>query len=215
MQSDFIQKSVLSMEQIPFERLKSSLLGEYIRFRVIDYDDVTKEILAEKLHDYFDKVEYRTGKKFGDLVKNYVSELDSLVEPHIAKAPATKKNEPEPTVPRARRFYEKAVEIKNNRKDFAALIDYSRIMLCLYTAIINSGHETITNLDFALSCLKFDMVEAALKKEKENVLLGMLNQKPRFNISDPYTVDGVFFVFLIIIFYTIIGISVGEDINNE
>jgi hypothetical protein len=198
-----------------FERLKAALLEEYIQFCIVTPDNVTKEIMAEKLCDYFEKFQYKSGKKFEDLVKSYMTELDSLVEPRVAQTPAAKKSEPVPVVPRARRYYEKAAEIKKSLKNISELIDYSRLMLCLYAAIINSGDEKITNFDFSLTCLEPNAIEAALKNEKGTAWLGKKNPKPRFDTSDPYTTDRSFFVLLILQMYAIIGDSNEEGLENE
>lgn len=215
MQQSFVQETILAMNPVTFDRLKAALLGEYIQFRIVTPESITKEILAEKLHDYFEKIQYKTGKKFEDLLKNYMAELDSLVEPHVAKTPQAKKNEPAPITPRSRKYYEKAVEIKKALKGLSELTDYSRLMLCLYAAIINSGEEKISNLDFALTCLKPDVIVAALKNEKESVLFGKKNPKPWFDTSDPYAIDSSFFVIVIIMLYAIIGDSLEEGLDNE
>ena len=158
---------------------------------------------------------YKTGKKFEDLLKNYMAELDSLVEPHVAKIPQSKKNEPAPITPRSRKYYEKALEIKKTLKGLSELTDYSRIMLCLYAAILNSSEERIKNMDFALTCLIPNVIIAGLKNERESVLFGKKNPKPRFDTSDPYATDCSFFVIVIIMLYAIIGNSLEEGLDNE
>lgn len=212
MQNSFVQESILAMGPVSFERLKMAMLGEYISLRVVTPEQVTKEILAEKLLDYFEKFQYKTGKKFEDLLKNYTSELDSLVEPHVAKAPQGKKKEP---MPRARKYYEKATEIRKTIKGFSELRDYSRLMLCLYAAIINNDGDKITNLNYSLDCLYPDAIEAALKDEKESALFGKKNPKPRFDTSDPYSMDTSFFVIVLIMLYAMIGDSLEEGIEDE
>ena len=215
MQQRFVQETILAMKPVAFDRLKVALLGEYIQFRIVTPESITKEIFAEKLHDYFEKIQYKTGKKFEDLLKNYMAELDSLVEPHVAKTPQSKKNEPAPITPRSRKYYEKALEINKNLKGLTELTDYSRIMLCIYAAIINSSEEKIKNMDFALTSLIPDVIIAALKNEKESALFGKKNPKPRFDTSDPYATDSSFFVIVIIMLYAIIGDSLEEGLDNE
>ena len=139
MQQRFVKETILAMNPVAFGRMKSALVGEYIQFRIVTPERITKETLAEKLHDYFEKIQYKTGKKFDDLLKNYTAVLDSLVEPHVAKTPQSKKNEPTPITPRSRKYYEKSVEIKQALKSLTDLTDYSRLMLCLYASIINSN----------------------------------------------------------------------------
>lgn len=50
MQQSFVQETILAMNPVSFDRLKAALLGEYIQFRIVTPQNVTKEILAEKLH---------------------------------------------------------------------------------------------------------------------------------------------------------------------
>lgn len=215
MQHSFVQETILTMNPVAFDRLKAALLGEYMQFRIVTLEGVTKEILAEKLYDYFEKIQYKTGKKFEDLLKNYMNVLDSLVELHVAKTPQAKKNEQTPITPRSRKYYDKAIEIKKALKSLTDLTDYSRLMLCLYAAIINSGEDKIRTLDFALTCLKPDVIIDALKNEKESALFGKKNPKPRFDTSDPYATDSSFFVIVIIMLYSIIGDSLEEGLDNE
>ena len=211
----FVRETVLNTGPVSFDRLKTTLLGEYIQLRIVTPESVTKEVLAEKIHDYFEKIQLKTGKKFEDLLKSYTAELDALVEPHVAKMPPVKKNEPAPAVPRSRKYYEKAAELRKAVKAVPELVDYTRLMLCLYTAIISSEEDRISNLDFSLTCLDPDKIEAALKSETESVLFGMKNPKPRFDTSDPYTTDSCFFVIVIILLYAIIGDSLEEGLDNE
>lgn len=212
MRNSFVQETIMAMGPVSFECLKMALLGEYISFRLIAPEQVTKEILAEKLLDYFEKFQYKTGKKFEDLLKNYASVLDSLVEPHVAKAPQGKKKEP---MPRARKYYEKAAELRKTIKGFSELRDYSRLMLCLYAAIINNDSDKISNLDYSLECLNPDAIEAALKDEKESTLFGKKNPKSRFDTSDLYSIDTSFYVIVLIMLYAIIGDSLEEDVGDE
>ena len=215
MQHSFVQETILNMGSVAFERLKATLLREYIVFRAVATENITKEVLAEKIHDHFEKIQYKTGKKFEDLIKSYMAELDALVEPHVAKMPPVKKNEPAPAVPRSRKYYEKAAELRKTAKAISELVDYTRLMLCLYAAILNREEERISNLDFSLNCLDPDVIEVALKSETESVLFGMKNPKPRFDTSDPYTTDSCFFVIVIILLYAIVGDSLEEGLDNE
>lgn len=215
MQNSFIQETILSLNPIAFHQLKEALVGKYISFHSIVSENVTQDILAEKLHDYFEKIYYKTGKKFDDQLKAYMAALDSVVEPNVAKNQQAKKNEPAPPVYRSRKYYEKAAEIRKSVKSMPELIDYSRLMMCLYAAIIKNGGEKIQNLDFAVSSLDSEAIETALRAEKESILFGKKNPKPRFDISDPYSMNTCFFVIAIILLYTIIGDSIEEGTDHE
>lgn len=215
MQNSFIQETILSLNPNALHQLKEALVGKYIFFHTIVPESVTQDVLAEKIHDYFEKIYYKTGKKFDDQLKAYMATLDSVVEPNVAKNQQAKKNEPAPPVYRSRKYYEKAAEIRKTMKTMPELIDYSRLMLCLYAAIIKTGGEKIQNLDFAVSSLDPDAIETALREEKESVLFGKKNPKPRFDTSDPYSMNTCFFVIAIILLCTIIGDSIEEDTDNE
>lgn len=200
MQNIFVQETILTMGPVSFELLKKALLKKYISFHIVAPDNVTREILAEKLHDYFEKVQYKTHKKFDDLMKDYVTKLDNVVRPYVARTPNIKKGEP--VVPRSRKYYEKATEIGKSIKSVQELLDYSRLMMCLYAAIIKSGKGTIDTLDFAVSSLEPTAIEAALLIEEEPMLFGTTH---RFDTSNPYTIDTCFFVIAVIMLHIIIG----------
>lgn len=215
MLTSFIQDTILAMRPVAFEQLKNTLVGEYVSLHVIAPENVSKEILAEKIFDYFEKLQYKTNKKFEDHIKSFMSTLDSLVEPHVAKVPQVKKNEPAPAVPRARKYYEKATAIRKSLETVSELIDYTRVMMCLYAMAIKSTDERISNFDFSIFCLDPVAIEASLKAEKESVLFGMKNPKPRFDTTEPYTADTCFFVIAIVLLYTIIGDSLEEGLSYE
>ena len=212
MQNNFAQETILAMGPVFFERLKKALLEKYISFHIMAPENVTKEILAEKLHDYFEKIQYKNRKKFDDLMKYYAAKLDDVVRPHIARTPNAKKDAPEPVTPRSRKYYEKAIEIGKAMKSVQELLDYSRLMMCLYAEIIKRGNETIDNLDFAVSSLDPAAIEAALKIEEEPLLFGAAR---RFDTSDPYNMDTCFFVIAITMLYAIIGNSLEGDLRCE
>ena len=200
------------MEPESFELLKSTLVGEYFSFYVVEETSITKEILAEKACDYFEKLEIKTGKSFDKHIDSYVSALDDIVGPHIAKAPQTKKKGSEPiAVPRARKYYEKALFIKNARVLSAQkLLDYTRIMMCLYAAIINNGGKEITNLDFSVQSLNAEALVGSMKNEQESIA-GVLAKKNRFNTKELYSSDSCTFVMAIMLLHKITGNVVQGD----
>ena len=53
---NFVKETIVGMDAATLEVLKKALLGEYISFSVISDEEVTKEELAEKLCDYFEKL---------------------------------------------------------------------------------------------------------------------------------------------------------------
>lgn len=61
---DFVVETLGSLDDNTFEMLKKALVGEYLSFSVIKEDKVSKEVLSEKICDYFEKVTIKTGKSF-------------------------------------------------------------------------------------------------------------------------------------------------------
>lgn len=206
---EWIQRTVLKLEPETFDLLRNSLVGEYISFSLIADEDVTKAILAEKLCDYFEKCSMKTGKSFEKLLEGYVSELDSIIGNRIIKSPKQKKGEAAPAfIPRARKYYDKAQSLKGSRNYTARqILDYSRILLCLYTSIIENNFQPIDNLDFSAECLEPDKILDAMKKEK-----GPIGKKAKFDTKDPYSMDTCIFVIAIMALYYILNDRVqGED----
>ena len=126
---------------------------------------VSKEIFAEKLYDYFEKVEINTSKSFDKLIDKYMSNIDSLVSGKVAKAHRANKKNPHPIVPRARKYYEKADE-RRKEKTLENLVDFSRIMMCLYTAIIKNDKKEITDMNYSSDCLYIETIVDAMENEQ-------------------------------------------------
>ena len=144
-----VEATICRMRPSAFEKLKLLLLGEYISFSIIDHEAVTVEILAEKICDYFETLEIKTGKAFDKFIESYMNDVDDIVAPHIAKTPQAKKGDNTPVkVPRSRKYYTKAVDIKGKKRlSVTQLIDYTRIMMCLYTAADKAEGKPIDNFD--------------------------------------------------------------------
>ena len=209
---DFAEATICDLNQTVFEALKQLLLGEYISFSVIDHEDVTVDILAEKVCDYFGTLEIKTGKTFEKHIESYLNNLDSIVEPRIAKAPQAKKGDTTPVVvPRSRKYYEKAVAIKEIKKpSMTQLIDFSRIMLCLYTAVNKSEGKPIGNFDYAADCLVPESIVDAMKSEEVSVVFPP-SKKKRFDTKELYSEDICTLIMTILILCSIInGIVEGE-----
>ena len=141
----------------------------------------------------------KTGNNFEKVVDKYFSDFDSVVRDRISKKPKPKKNNSITPVSRARKYYDKYRSLSMDKKEcMQNLLDYTRIMLCLYTAIIKNGFNEIKDFDLSLRKLNLTRIIEGLRKEKEINLLG---RKPRFNTEDPYSTDRSTFVLLVIMFY--------------
>jgi len=211
---DLVKTTVLDMDQDIFVMLQKALVGEYLSFSIIDAEEITKEILAEKLCDYFEKLELKTGKAFEKHLDAYIGNIESIVGGKVAKAPQPKKKDSTPVVvPRARKYYEKAMNVKNTRSiTVRQLKDYTRIMMCLYAAIIKNNNKEIENLDYSASCIDPDTIITSMKNEQD-MLLKL--KKPKFDIKELYCSDTCTFIIAIIALYAIVGEKVQGEYYHE
>lgn len=201
---EFVQETVGKVSSDSLEALKKDLVIEYITFHIIDYDSITMDILCEKLCDYFEKLEIKTGKTFDKQIDTYIDNLCDIVERRIAKAPQARKNSNAPAdSPRTRKYFNQALSIKNTRtKTTGQLIDFTRIVLCLYTAAKKSNRKLIYEFDYSKECLDKSLIIDSMKKEKESPLVGKRHNK--FEIKDPYCSDTCTFILTTILLNTIL-----------
>ena len=213
---EFVKATVNTLHPDVFEQIKTVLIPEYLSFSIIPEDSITLAVLSEKLCDYFEKLELKTGKKFEKYEESYLKDLDSIVERRIEKTPQPKKNDPTPViVPRTRKYYEKAVSLKKARNlSTGHLVDYTRIMLCLYTAIIKNDFKEIGNFDFSSDCLNPIEIIEAMKNEQEPVAI-KIGKKQRFDIKDLYCTDTCTFIMTIALTYKILNDRVQEEAAHE
>lgn len=199
---EFVDKTINSFEEESFQLIKRSLVGNYLEFSFIKDENITKELLSEKVCDYFEKVELGTGKSFNEQIKEYVEKLESLVENYIAETPRKKKKDSLPAVkPRARKYFDEVTSIRDPQSiSLRKLIDYSRIMLCLYTAIIDNGHKVIDDFNYSADCLEQGKVIGSMKREKSKK---RVMTKAMFDTEELYSMDTCTFVFTIIMLQTI------------
>lgn len=200
---DFVVETIGSLEIDKFEMLKKALIGEYLSFSIIREDKVSKEELSEKVCDYFEKMILKSGKNFDKLIESYTKGIDYVVSNKIAKPTQSKKNKSvQEDIPRARKYYEKALTIKNSRKlSTRNLIDYSRLIFCLYMEIIKNNYSVIDNFDFSANVLKPDAVINGMKMKEDFLIV----KKKYFNIKEIYSIDTCIFVIAVILLYTIIN----------
>lgn len=200
---DFVVETLGGFDDNTFEILKKALLGEYLSFSVIKEDKVSKEVLSEKVCDYFEKVTIKTGKSFDKLIEAYTKGIAYVVGNNIAKAPKAKKNsQVKEYTPRAAKYYGKALTIRNSRNlSTRNLIDYSRIIFCLYMEIIKNNYSVIDNFDFSSNVLKPDAVINGMKMKEDFLIV----KKKYFNIKELYSIDTCTFVIAVILLYTIIN----------
>lgn len=196
---EFVEKTILHLSSDVFCELKETLFEDYIPFQILKKENISRDIFAEKLCDYFKKVELKKDTSFENIVEKYMSDIELVVSLKIAETPDNKKGEPPHPVPRARKYYAKAIQIKKaNKSTKQGLTDYTRLMLCLYMSIINSNFAKIENFDYSIESLNISKIIDALRNEKN-----IWGKKSRFDTADPYDKDRCTFVLLIIMFYYI------------
>lgn len=212
--SQFVKATVCALEADIYQLLRKTLVGEYISFSIISDVEITQDILAEKLCDYFEKLELKTGKSFEKFIDSYMNNIEGLVDQYVAKAPQPKKKEAEPViVPRARKYFEKAQSIRKTRSlSVENLIDFTRIMMCLYAAVIYNQRKEINNFDFSAASIDPDTIIASMKDEESAILK---IRKKRFDIKDLYCSDTCTFIVAIIILYKIVEDKIQGEYYHE
>lgn len=208
---DFIIGTVSDLNDRWFDALKEKLLGEYFEFVFIDNSLINKDILAEKIFDYFEKLQLKTDLIFYKFVQKYLSDWDDIVKRKIAKEPQAKKGAPQLPIPRARKYYNRAINLKDSRNvSVKQVIDYSRIMMCLYIDIIDSDFEEISDFDYSSECLNLDKIITAMKNKKADGI-NIFDKRNAFNIEDLFCTDTSTFIITIIMFYCIKNLEIVEE----
>lgn len=184
----FIQETVLDLTPENFGLLRDMLTEDapgILKFRYVAAEDITPEVMAEKLCDYFDKVTFKSGNFFSRQAFHYIEKLEAVVEPRIAKPEKTEEGE---KVCRARKYYQQALEIKVGKTiQPQALLDFSRIVFCLYTATLQDRLYRIEDFEYSASVIDPVRLVTALADETTDVILGI--KRKIFNFDDVYGLD--------------------------
>ena len=206
----FVKKTISSLTPKRFEKTKDILNSEnYIPFDFVDAEKITRNILEEKVSDYFEKVELLAGgKKFSYVIDNYADALNSIVREHVEQSSLPLRNGSQPDT-RAKKYYDKACNLKKNGLEtFDDLLDYSRIMFCLYMAIINKKHGHISDFDYSSESLEGSKILASLRNEKTTNIMGT---RKRFDTKGAYSTDRCALIMIIIMYQYIKSKEVGDD----
>lgn len=195
---ELIEATVSSLDEKHFAGLRDTIFNRYIPFSFFEKEDVDCIVIEEKINDYFRTVEALTGRTFDSIVDIYAGELEEVVDNKIIKYTGPKKDAPKT---RAMKYYEKALSLKKNGlSTLEQITDYYRIMLCLYMAVINNKHKSISDFDFSSECLKGKMIMSALRDEEISTFMGT---RKRFNDKGLYSKDRSTFIMLIIMYFYI------------
>ncbi|WP_295756836.1 hypothetical protein [uncultured Holdemanella sp.] len=165
-------------------------LNAYIKFQFLNH--ITKEVAAEKLYDHFRMVELTNKCDFNKLIKSYFKCLNEILESQIE----TSKQKT-----RAQKYYEKAVSISKSKEvNFQDLVDYTRIMMCLYMAVTKNHSKLISDFDLSKECLDMDTILTFIRRETVPAI-GINKRKPRFDFHNSYSMDSCILLILTLVLY--------------
>ena len=136
----------------------------------------------------------------------YLNDMDAIIGHRVAKTPQPKKgDEAAPVTPRARKYYDHALKIKAGKDiSVTALLDYARIMLCLYTASMNAEDKGIENLDLSLKCIDPNKILSHMKQEEVQILFPPGKRK-RFELKEKYGADACTMVMTAVVLCALIN----------
>ena len=183
---EIIKECVIELESKSFLYLKDTLVVDYLDFRFIQDSSITREILAEKITDYIEKVELKNNKKFEKLLEFYCNHLENYVAKRVPeKTTGRNKETASVIVPRSRRYFEKAKQLRTLKfTNVRQIIDYNRILMCLLVEIIKNDNKEVANFDFSTSCLDETLIIPCIEKILEEDLFSIFNKKSQGIIMD-------------------------------
>ena len=178
--------------------LKDKLVGDYLDFSYVDPESFDRAVFMEKLCDYLEKVELKTGDSINVILQKYMSGMKNLAGKRVAREVRVKKGEPHKPVPRAREYYEKARDIRYSKDpSFEQRIEFVKIILCLYMSEINEKNYMIFDFDDSVESINIDRILLSMKSE---VVEGRVGRKKMFDLTSKYGIDMCTLI-LTIIFY--------------
>lgn len=197
----FIESTVIEQDMSLVKEMMGKIIGEYISFEVIKEADITRDIFAEKMCDFFEKLELKTARSFEKQIQRFIFDLDTVVSRGIPKEEKAK-GQAEPIVYRTTKYYEKALKIKSQRQlTLKALLDYFRVMMCLYSAEIKSSEKEIKDFDFSMESICLEDIIDALKNEPAPGPAVLAGKKPRFDTKELYCSDTCTFILVIMMYF--------------
>ena len=191
---DFVKTVIDGLSDDLFDEFRSKILGKYIPVYSASKEAFTRELLVEKVCDYFKKAEINTGKYFGKVFDQYISNLDYLVDDRIK----TQRNNPT----RAQRYYQKTERLKKERKENENWwMDFSRIIICLYAAVKSSKEGKIEDFDFSLDSINIERVMRDVRKDKVGAFKWAWLRTDLKERNAHYALDRSTFLILIMVLY--------------
>ena len=183
---EIIKECVIELESKSFLYLKDTLIADYFDFKFIQDGSITREILAEKITDYFEKVELKNNKNFEKILEFYCNHLENYVAKKVPEK-TTRKNKDTTSVivPRTKRYFEKAKQLRASKfNNVIQIIDYNRILMCLLVEIVKQNNKEVTNFDFSTRCLDETLIIPCMESILEEDLFSIFNKKSQGIIKD-------------------------------
>ena len=209
--NEFLKETVYGMEGTSLEYLKKMLSDMYIVFSFVENEDVDSAVLSEKLSDYFKMVGMKTFKSFDDCIHTYMDGLNAIVEPRVARTSQSS------VVPRARKYYERFAEMRfAPTRIIEDLVDYSRIMFCLYESIIENDMKPIDDFDYDRDALDPVEIIESMRSEEGRGLFRRQGSK-LFDTNETYEMGTCVIVIAMILLYTVLYVAEDseEDLDYE
>ena len=169
-------------------------LNNFIEFKSMK--EPSREGIAEKLYDHFEKVELKNKANFNKLVKWYFKKINEILEYRIENA--------EPKT-HAQKYYERAISIsKSKQVSFQDVVDYTRIMMTLYMEAIKNQTESIFDFNLSKDWLDLDCILTCIREE--TIPLEGLNRRIYcFDTTDLYGYDSNILLILTLLLYKLNG----------
>ena len=169
-------------------------LNNFIEFKSMKKP--SREGIAEKLYDHFEKVELKNKADFNKLVKWYFKKINEILEYRIENAESKT---------HAQKYYERAVSIsKSKQVSFQDVVDYTRIMMTLYVEAIKNQTESICDFDLSKDWLDLDLILTNIREE--TIPLEGLNRRIYcFDTTDLYGYDSNILLILTLVLYKLNG----------
>ena len=206
---ELLSATVYDMDGTALERLKSMLSDMHIKFSFVKIDDVDSAVLSEKLSDYFQMVCMKTSKTIDDIIRAYMDGMNSIVEPRIAKTSQSN------VISRARKYYERFAEMRlSQNKTIDDIVDYSRIMFCLYESILENDMNPIDDFDYECDALDPVAIIEAMRLEESRGLFLFQGSK-LFDTSDTYEIGTCIIVIAMIMLFTSLYVTDDSEEDDD
>lgn len=169
-------------------------LNNFIEFKSMKKP--SREGIAEKLYDHFEKVELKNKANFNKLIKWYFKKINEILEYRIENAESKT---------HAQKYYERAVSIsKSKQVSFQDIVDYTRIMMSLYMEAVKNQTESICDFDLSKDWLDLDLILTNIREE--TIPLEGLNRCIYcFDTTDLYGYDSNILLILTLLLYKLHG----------